>query len=100
MTKKKQQNQNENTRIIGEILQDYRLQLTLKKSSRAFFIADREDKGLVEPGWISEKTLINLENGYNIPSLITLKQLSVALEVDFVELIKKIEPYIISEDNG
>ncbi|MGE7954958.1 helix-turn-helix domain-containing protein [Lysinibacillus xylanilyticus] len=94
MTKKKQQNQNENTRIIGQILQDYRSQLTLKKPSRAFFIADREDKGLVNPGWISEKTLTNLENGYNSPSLITLKQLSIALEVDFVELIKKIEPYI------
>lgn len=94
MTKKKQQNQNENARIIGQILQDYRSQLTLKKSSRAFFIADREDKGLVDPGWISEKTLTNLENGYNSPSLITLKQLSIALEVDFVELVKKIEPHI------
>lgn len=98
MTKKKQQTQN--ARIIGEILQDYRLQLTLKKSSRAFFIADRENKGLVDLGWISEKTLTNLENGYNIPSLSTLKQLSIALEVDFVELIKKIEPYIISENNN
>jgi len=96
MTKKK--NQTSNTRIIGQILQDYRLQLSLKKSSRAHFINDREVKGLAEPGWISEKTLINLENGYNIPSLITLKQLSVALEVDFIELVKKIEPYITAEN--
>lgn len=96
MTKKKKQTAN--TRIIGQILQDFRLQLSLKKSSRAHFINDREVKGLVEPGWISEKTLTNLENGYNIPSLITLKQLSVALEVDFIKLVKIIEPYLTTDN--
>jgi len=79
---------------IGQILKDHRLQLSLKNPSRQFFIEDRIKKGLLVDGKISEKTLTNIENGYNLPNLVTLKYLSVALEVDFVELIKQIEPHI------
>ncbi|QQZ11361.1 helix-turn-helix transcriptional regulator [Heyndrickxia vini] len=75
------------------------MQLSLEKASRAFFIDDRVDKGLLDPEWISEKTLSNIENGYNMPSLSTLKLLSVALEVDFLELIKEIEDFILDNES-
>lgn len=94
MTKKKQENQQENLLKIGEIIKEHRLQLSLKKISRSSFIDDRIAKGLLESNWISEKTLSNIENGYNMPSLPTLKLLSTALEVDFLDLIKEIEEFI------
>ena len=92
MTKIKHYNQN--IYKIGQILKHYRLLLSLPSSSRQFFINDRIKKGLLEDEQISEKTLCNIENGYNLPNLITLKYLSVALEVDFIELMREIEPYI------
>lgn len=95
MTKIKRENQNRNIREIGEIIKKHRLQLSLEKNSRAFFIDDRVNKGLLDPEWISEKTLSNIENGYNMPSLPTLKLLSVGLEVDFIKLIKEIEDFIL-----
>jgi len=90
---------NSNITKIGEILKDYRKRLSLPQSSRKFFIEDRIAKGLLLDGKISEKTLTNLENGHNLPSLITLKYLSIALEVDFLDLIKQIEPLIPNRNN-
>lgn len=90
---------NEDIYKIGQILKNHRLRLSLSNSSRQFFIEDRIKKGLLEDGKISEKTLSNIENGYNLPNLITLKYLSVALEVDFIELMKEIEPYIPDRKN-
>lgn len=80
---------------LGKILKEYRMQLSLKTNSRQFFIDDRVEKNLLDEGWISEKTLTNIENGHNLPSLITLKHLAFALEVDFLELIGAIEKYIL-----
>lgn len=99
MTKKKQENQKSNILKIGQIIKNHRLQLSLEKNSRAFFIDDRANKGLLNPEWISEKSLSNIENGYNLPSLPTLKLLSVALEVDFLELIKEIEDFIFDNES-
>lgn len=90
---------NEDIYKIGKILKNHRLRLSLSNSSRQFFIEDRIKKGLLEDGEISEKTLSNIENGYNLPNLITLKYLSVALEVDFIELIREIAPYIPDRKN-
>ena len=90
---------NENIYKIGQILKNHRLRLSLSNSSRQFFIEDRIKKGLLEDGKISEKTLTNIENGYNLPNLITLKYLSVALEVDFIELMREIAPYIPDRKN-
>lgn len=90
---------NEDIYKIGQILKNHRLRLSLSNSSRQFFIEDRIKKGLLEDGEISEKTLSNIENGYNLPNLITLKYLSVALEVDFLELIREIAPYIPDRKN-
>ena len=79
---------------IGQVLREYRKQLSLPNFSRRFFIEDRIAKGLLVDGQISEKTLTNIENGHNLPNLITLKYLSVALEVDFLDLVAEIEPHI------
>ncbi|WP_368862846.1 multiprotein-bridging factor 1 family protein [Staphylococcus hominis] len=51
-------------------------------------------KGLIRHEDISEKTLANIENGYTLPNLSTLKILATALEIDFIELIKRIEDFI------
>ncbi|MBA1392359.1 XRE family transcriptional regulator [Lactobacillus sp. XV13L] len=66
----------------------------LPKSSRDYFIQDRVAMHLLPADWLSEKSLTNIENGRNLPSIVTLKALSAALEVDFIDLIKEIEPYL------
>ena len=80
--------------IIGDILRSKRLELSLEKRSREFFLEDRISKGLLEESSISIETLKNIENGKTMPTLSTLKVLSVALEVDFHELTDKIYEYI------
>lgn len=84
---------------IGKIIKDHRLNLSLPKSSRQYFIEDRESKNLLPYYWISEKTLTNIERGYNLPSLVTLKKLSIALEVPFLKLMEEIEEHIHIEDH-
>lgn len=79
---------------FGNVIREQRENLTLKSNSRSYFLDDRIEKGLLKEGDISEKSLINIENGYNLPSLSTLKILSVALEVDFFELLEKLYDYI------
>ncbi|EGQ0397526.1 TPA: helix-turn-helix transcriptional regulator [Staphylococcus pseudintermedius] len=68
--------------------------MTLKKDTRNFFLNDRVIKGLIQYEDISEKTLMNIETGYTLPNLSTLKILATALEIDFIELIKEIEDHI------
>lgn len=85
---------------LGNVIKEYRLALSLEKNSRQFFIDDRINKQLLPEDWISEKSLTNIENGYNIPSLVTLKYLSIALEVDFPTLINAIEEYILPSENS
>ena len=80
--------------IIGDILRSKRLELSLEKRSREFFLEDRISKGLLEESSISIETLKNTENGKTMPTLSTLKASSVALEVDFHELTDKIYEYI------
>lgn len=79
---------------IGNIIYDHRMNLSLEKESRKFFLDDRVNKGLLEEGDISEKTLTNIENGYNLPSLVTLNYLATALEIDLLELIEEVKGYI------
>ncbi|WP_227888977.1 helix-turn-helix domain-containing protein [Cytobacillus oceanisediminis] len=85
---------------LGNVIKDYRLALSLEKKSRQYFIDDRINKQLLPEDWISEKSLTNIENGYNMPSLVTLKYLSIALEVDFSTLINAIEEYILPSENS
>lgn len=79
---------------IGEILKKKRLELSLGKKSRQFFLEDRIAKGLIEETSISLDTIKNIENGKTMPSLPTLKILSIALETDFFDLIDSIYDYI------
>ena len=77
---------------LGNIIRERREDL--QYSSRVAFIEDVVDTNLLPEGWISEKTLTNIEGGYNLPSLNTLKNLSIALQVDFEDLVREIEDYI------
>ena len=88
MTRRKEFNKN--LVNIGTILKSYRLDLSLPKKSREFFLSDRIEKGILEENSISLETLKNIENGKTLPSLRTLKLLSIALEVDFFTLLKDI----------
>ncbi|KFE42137.1 helix-turn-helix domain-containing protein [Staphylococcus agnetis] len=90
MSKRKDRNLIE----FGNVIRAHRDNLTLKNNSRSFFIDDRIKKGLLNYNEISEKTLMNIENGYNLPSLSTLKILAVALEVDFFKLLKDLYEHI------
>lgn len=87
MTKRKINNQNIE---VGNLIYDYRRRLTDIPKTRRGFIDDRSEKFFGGEEWISEKTLGNYETGQNLPSLENLKKLSVALEVDTLELVEEI----------
>ncbi|MBN6854175.1 XRE family transcriptional regulator [Staphylococcus sp. UMB0328] len=70
------------------------MNLSLKKDTRSYFLDDRVRQGLIEYEDLSVKTLTNIENGYNLPSLSTLKILSTALEIDFFQLLADVYDYI------
>lgn len=91
MTKRKKENTN---RKLGNVIQSYRLRLNDLPNTRQGFINDRSEKLFNYEAWISEKTLSNYECGYNIPTLENLKKLSIALEVDFHELVNEIIKYL------
>ncbi|WP_414047647.1 helix-turn-helix domain-containing protein [Macrococcus equi] len=93
MTKRKQLS--EKNIALGRIIKQHRLNLSLEKSSRRHFLDDRVEKGILDINSISEKTLTNIENGNNVPSLETLLYLSHALEVDFDVLLDEIKDYIV-----
>lgn len=80
--------------IFGSIIRDHRMNLSLKKDTRSYFLDDRVRKGLIEYEDISLKTLTNIENGHTLPNLITLKILATALEIDFTQLIMELYDYI------
>lgn len=92
MTKRNSKNQN--LISMGNIIYRHRINLSLEKSSRQFFLDDRIQKGLLQTTNLSEKTLTNIENGNTLPTLVTLKYLATALEIDLLELIKEIIEYI------
>lgn len=84
---------NQNALKIGNIIRNHRLALSLGKGRQAF-INDRVDVKLLPPNWISEKSLMNLELGNNFPSYTALKLLSTALEINFIDFIKEVDPYM------
>lgn len=91
MTKRKEMNRNHE---LGQVIIKHRLLLTDLPQSRQGFIDDRSKKLFNGEEWMSEKTLSNYENGYNIPTLENIKKLSVAFETDFLELVEEIAKYI------
>ena len=87
MTLRKNETQH---REIGNLIRRYRANLTDLPKSRQGFIDNRSKAYFNGEEWISEKTLINYENGKNVPSLQNLKKLALALEVDESELVAEI----------
>ena len=85
---------NANAEKIGRIIYEYRMGLSLPSSYREYFIEDRVETGLLLEGWISTKSLTNIELGKHFPSYTSLKLLSTALEVDFLALLKNVGPYM------
>lgn len=79
---------------LGSVIKTHRIALGLREETRKFFLDDRVRKGLLEYDDISEKTLMNIENGHNLPNLVTLKILATALEIDFIQLISEIYDHI------
>lgn len=82
------------TKKIGQIIQQKREELSLKPNTREHFLEDRINLNLVSENSISLKTLVNIENGLNIPNLQTLIILSTMLEVDTIDLIREIIPFV------
>lgn len=74
---------------IGNIIRNHRLNLLLD-NGREGFLSDRIEKGILNDNSISLESLKNIENGYTMPSLPTLKLLAIALEVDFFKLVEEI----------
>lgn len=85
---------NDNLVSIGKVIKDLRMDLLLEKKTREYFLSDRISKGLIEENSISLETLKNIENGNTLPSITTLKILSIALEIDFFDLLDRIYDYI------
>lgn len=77
--------------LIGEELKDYRLGMgyTIKE-----LIQIPIKEGRLGKNWISERSISNFEQGYNIPSLPTLKKLAVAYQIELIDLIADIEDYL------
>ncbi|MCQ2434423.1 MAG: helix-turn-helix domain-containing protein [Oscillospiraceae bacterium] len=83
---------NDKLRKIGMLFQKKRW--SISNGSRESFIEDRNE--LIfntddeNADWISLRYLINIETGKNLPSIEMLIKLSIALEVDPVELFNDI----------
>ncbi|MBI0151013.1 helix-turn-helix domain-containing protein [Bifidobacterium sp. M0353] len=83
---------------IGEIIKQLRKSLTdVNPPTREGFIDAGSDLGL-PADWITEKSLANIENGLNMPSLRTLYNLSIALQTDTTELFIKISQAFLNDD--
>ena len=90
MTKRTKEASIFDPRQVGFIIQKRRYSMDMQNQSRQYFIDSSVSKGLLPAEWISEKSLTNIENGYNLPSLETLYKLSVALETDITDLMNEI----------
>ncbi|MFC4760595.1 helix-turn-helix domain-containing protein [Fructobacillus durionis] len=88
VVKRKEQLENKE---IGNIIRQHRKVLGY---SREVFISEPIEDGLLPEDWISEKSLSNIELGYNLPSIFTLKKISIALQIDFPDLITEIDQYL------
>lgn len=76
---------------IGNIIRQHRKNLGY---SREIFISEPIESGLLPEDWISDKSLSNIELGYNLPSIFTLKNISIALQIDFPDLITEIDQFL------
>ncbi len=90
-------------RRVGAIIKRHRIELIDIKPSRSDFIIDAVSSGL-RADWISEKSLANIENGYNFPSLPTLYNLAIACQISpedlFEEVAGAFSVYDSADDNS
>ena len=83
---------------IGSIIKQLRKSLTyVTPPTREGFINAGSDLGL-PADWITEKSLANIENGLNMPSLRTLYNLSIALQIDVTDLFVEISRAFLNDD--
>lgn len=75
---------------VGAVFAKRRADLVDFPKSRKGFIEEVANLGILEPGWISEKALANIETGKNLPSIETLCMLARALQVDQTELFDEV----------
>lgn len=93
---------NDKLRKIGMLFQEKRW--SISNESRESFIENRNEllfNSVNENSdWISLRYLINIETGKNLPSIEMLIKLSIALEVDPVELFDDIYKYCITKNKS
>ena len=91
---------NDKLRKIGMLFQENRW--SISNESRESFIEDRNEllfNSVNENSdWISLRYLINIETGKNLPSIEMLIKLSIALEVDPVELFDDIYKILYNKE--
>lgn len=85
-------------RRVGAIVKRHRRDLIDVKPTRTAFIEEGESSGL-SYAWISEKSLANIENGYNFPSLPTLYNLAIACQMDPVDLFEEVAEAFSAHDS-
>ncbi len=76
-------------RRVGTIIKRHRIDLIDINPSRSDFILAATSSGL-RADWISEKSLANIENGYNFPSLPTLYNLAIACQISPADLFEEV----------
>ena len=76
-------------RRVGTIIKRHRIDLIDINPSRSDFILAATSSGL-RADWISEKSLANIENGYNFPSLPTLYTLAIACQISPADLFEEV----------
>ena len=85
-------------RRVGAIVKRHRRDLIDIKPSRSDFILAAVSSGL-RADWISEKSLANIENGYNFPSLRTLYKLAIACQMSPMDLFEEVAGAFSSYDS-
>lgn len=82
---------------VGRIIKKHRTDLIdIEPSTRWGFI-EAAWKSLPND-WISEKSLANIENGHNLPSLTTLYSLAIAFQIDPEDLFAEIARALSGRD--
>lgn len=76
---------------IGQIFKNHRMQLNYSIKQLVYVPIS---EGILAKGWISERSISNFEKGHNMPNLISLNKLATAYQMDLIDLIVELEPYL------
>ncbi len=90
MTIRKTDIHKEKLEVIGRLVKQHRrIMGDLSCRTRWGFIRSSYDIGL-PVGWISERSLANIENGLNMPSIITLYNIARACQIEPEQLFLEV----------